>query len=45
MKQRQRRKQFWWAWHSNLDALYSRTYGWFDWGMARTKHQQKGRMK
>lgn len=38
MKLRRRRKQFWWTWHhcTQLYPHYSRLYGWFDWGVARS---------
>ena len=40
MKMRQRRKQFWWTWRS--EQTFNRTYGWFNWGVGRVKHQIKG---
>jgi hypothetical protein len=41
MKLRKLRKNFWWTWHAIPGALYSHTYGFFDWGMGRIKHQHK----
>lgn len=42
MKMRYRRNQFWWTWHYGEKFLFSREYGWFDWGVGRIKLQQKG---
>ena len=47
MKMRQKRKQFWWAWHycTQTYPYYSRRYGHWDMGIARIKHQLKDSMK
>lgn len=47
MKQRQRKKQFWWTWHhcTQLYPYYSKLYGWFDWGVGRIKHQLRNTSK
>jgi hypothetical protein len=43
MKQRQRRKQFWWTWHHYTQrySYYPRRHSMFDLGIGRIKHQQR----
>jgi len=41
MKQRYRRKQFWWTWRWDVYNLFSNTYKYYDWGIGRIKHQTK----
>ncbi len=44
MKLRYKRKQFWWTWHEDDKHLKSLTYGLFDWGVGRIKHQLKDKV-